>query len=71
MRNRSFQTIIHGTKSERKSVDKGSPQGSSISAFAFLMYGKSDPEPDTENTKTLRYADDVVVVVSDSTYIEQ
>lgn len=64
MKERSFQTIVNGTKSNITEVNKGSPQGSSISAFAFLLYTADFPEPEIENIKTLRYADDVVVVVS-------
>lgn len=66
MRNRTFQTIIHGTKSDHRHVDKGSPQGSSVSAFDFLIYTADFPEPAVENMKSLRYADDVVAIVSDT-----
>lgn len=65
MKNRTFQTIVNGRKSNMKEIDKGSPQGSSISAFAFLLYTSDFPEPSTENIETLRYADDVATIVSD------
>lgn len=66
MRERSFQTQIGGAKSETKYIEKGSPQGSSVSAFAFLLYTADFPEPTGENMKTLRYADDIAIVVSDA-----
>lgn len=65
MRNRSFQTSIQGSKSDLKALNRGSPQGSSISALAFLLYTSDFPEPSAQNMKTLRYADDIAIVVSD------
>lgn len=65
MKNRSFQAMVHDVKSEVKFINKGSPQGSSVLAFAFLLYTADFSEPQGEKMKSLRYADDVAIVVSD------
>lgn len=52
MKNRSFQAIVNQSKSNNTEINKGSPQGSSISAFAFLLYTSDFPEP--ENTPICR-----------------
>lgn len=65
MKERSFQATANGNKSVITNLNKGSPQGSSISAFAFLLYIADFPEPDVNSLKTLRFADDAVVIGSD------
>lgn len=65
MQSRTFQASVKNSNSVLKNVDIGSPQGSSISAFAFILYTSDFPEPKGEFMKTLRYSDDIAIVVSD------
>lgn len=65
MRERSFQAAVNGNKSVITNLNKGSPQGSSISAFAFLLYTADFPEPDVNSMETFRFADDVAITASD------
>lgn len=65
MKNRSFQVRLNNCKSETKYIEIGSPQGSSISAFAFLLFTSDFPKPTNENMKKLSYADDTAIIVSE------
>ena len=59
LKNRSLQTVVNGTKSEKQSIAAGVPQGSILGPVLFLYYLNDIPR--RGDTKIAVFADDTAV----------
>ena len=63
LRDRRTYTEYEGTRSKRRKVKQGVPQGGVISPFLFNLYMRSLPMP-PEEISIVTYADDITLLTS-------
>lgn len=64
LRDRTFSVSIGATRSQRRTIENGVPQGSILSVTLFLIAMNSIFDNATRNAEIFLYADDIVILVS-------